>query len=235
MQLLRTVLIIGVVAVPLSSHAAQPTDAGSPNDKLPASVSEILRNAEAGSARAQVQMADLYASGSLDIPADPATAAGWLKKAADQSYSTAEYKLSIMYAQGIGVSQSDAEATRLLSLSAQHGLPIAEYVTARFLEDGKKLPQDYDLARTYYIRAAESGYQQAQVSLARGYLVGRGPLPVDKEQALFWAHIAGEGHDAVAANMRAIAAGCAQTMSREAIDRASKRVADWDKEHATLR
>jgi TPR repeat protein len=176
-------------------------------------------------------MADLYAKGTPDIEADPVKAAEWLKKAADQSDSNAEYKLSVMYAQGIGLPESDTDAMRLLMLSAQHGLPIAEYVAARLLEDGKKLPLDYDLSRTYYIRAAESGYQQAQVSLARGYLAGRGPLSVDKEQALFWASVAGEGHDAVAANMRAIAAGCSQTMSREAIDRVSKRIADWDRRH----
>jgi len=65
---------------------------------------------------------------------DYAMAVKWYQRAAKQGDASAQYNLGLMYANGRGVKQSDAEAVRLFRLTAKQGdafakrhLPIAEY------------------------------------------------------------------------------------------------------------
>jgi len=45
----------------------------------------------------------------------------WFRKAADQGFAEAQYRLGDMYARGLGVAKSDAEATRWFKLAAAQG------------------------------------------------------------------------------------------------------------------
>jgi TPR repeat protein len=62
--------------------------------------------ADAGDARAQVMLGDLYADG-RGIARDERAAASWYEKAALQGETGAQLKLAVMYAKGIGVNRNN--------------------------------------------------------------------------------------------------------------------------------
>ena len=54
-------------------------------------------------------------------PRDDRVAVSWFRKAADQGFAEAQYRLGDMYGRGIGVAKSDAEAKRWFTLAAAQG------------------------------------------------------------------------------------------------------------------
>ena len=61
----------------------------------------------------------------LGLPKDPAKAARWYRKAAEQGLPEAQYSLGQMYAEGRGVRKDLVEAHMWLSLSARAGFDAA--------------------------------------------------------------------------------------------------------------
>lgn len=72
----------------------------------PDEITLILREAEGGSAAAEVLLAVAYLNGDGGLAKDPAAAAHWFEAAALQGNGYAEEKLGDLYAQGLGVERN---------------------------------------------------------------------------------------------------------------------------------
>lgn len=90
-----------------------------------AAVAAWLPLAEAGDAEAQVALADLYLYGQ-GVPADPARAADWYRRAAVQGDAVAQLNLGDLYSRGIGLPRDLAKAYVWLARAAKQGRRWAE-------------------------------------------------------------------------------------------------------------
>lgn len=90
----------------------------------PAKFALILRDANAGDARARRLLALRYLRG-RGVEQDLAAAHRWLRLAAEQSFALAQRDLGELYERGVGVTPDLTEALRLYRLAAAQGDPIA--------------------------------------------------------------------------------------------------------------
>ena len=77
-----------------------------------------------------------------------------LRVRAEQGDADAQYNLGVMYDQGRGVAQDDAEAMRWWRLAAEQGLADAQYNLGVSYVTGEGVPQDYVQAHLWYNLAA---------------------------------------------------------------------------------
>ena len=82
--------------------------------------------AEAGEARAQEALGEIYALGELDGKKDYKNGAIWLEKAAAQGRARAQYNMALMYKNGWGVPLSMARYLNLMHASAVNGFRPAQ-------------------------------------------------------------------------------------------------------------
>ncbi|HEY5755247.1 MAG TPA: caspase family protein [Steroidobacter sp.] len=85
------------------------------------SIQRWLPLAKAGGAEAQYYVARIYANGMGGVESDPALAATWYQRAADQSYSPAIQELGYLYEQGLGVKKDPMLALNLQRKAAGLG------------------------------------------------------------------------------------------------------------------
>lgn len=105
-------------STPTTTNAAAPVPAAT--DPKLMSVPELQTNAEKGDVEAQFLLAEHYGQrNSLD--ADYGVAAKWYQKAANQGNKDAQYKLGLLYAESLGVSQNLVAAYFWVSLAATGG------------------------------------------------------------------------------------------------------------------
>jgi len=141
---------------------------------------------------------------------------------ADQGNASAQYNLGIMYGQGQGVPQDDAEAIRWYRLAADQGNASAQYNLGVMYRRGDGVPQDYAEAIRWYRLAADQGNASAQYNLGIMYGQGQGVLQ-DNVMAHMWYNIAsangndksGEWRDERAGLMTPADISKAQAMARE--------------------
>ena len=137
---------------------------------------------------------DAYDSG------DYATALRLWRPLAEQGNAHAEHALGVMYDEGQGVPQDDAEAVKWYRLAADQGLAEAQYNLGNSYQLGQGVPQDDAEAVAWYRLSAEQGLAAAQHNLAGRYTRGQG-VPRDYVQAHMWYSLAasrfppGEDHD----------------------------------------
>ncbi len=85
-----------------------------------------------------------------------------LRARAEAGDAEAQYDLGVMYANGLGVPEDDAEAVRWFRLAADQGLANAQYNLGVMYASGEGVPQDYAEAVRWYRLAAEQGDAGAQ-------------------------------------------------------------------------
>ncbi len=90
--------------------------------------------------------------------------------AAKKGDPRAQYYLSRLYSDGLGVSADRSEAFHWMSEAAGNDFPTAQYTLGNFYQHGRWVEQDLDLAMHWYRAAAEQGQSQAQYELAMIYL-----------------------------------------------------------------
>ena len=83
-----------------------------------------------------------------------------LRVRAEQGDADAQYNLGVMYDQGRGVAQDDAEAMRWWRLAAEQGLADAQYNLGVSYVTGEGVPQDYVQAQTPEIDALRARAEQ---------------------------------------------------------------------------
>ena len=131
---------------------------------------------------------------------------------ADQGNAVAQYNLGVMYDNGRGVPQDNAQAVIWYRKAADKGYAAAQFNLGLMYDDGRGVPQDYAQAVAWYRKAAEQGDAAAQFDLGVMYDNGHG-VPQDYVEAHMWfnlaasrqkmAHfaMAAQNRDAVAAKM----------------------------------
>ena len=128
------------------------------------------------------------------------------KPLADQGHADAQYNLGLMYANGEGVVEDDAEAVRWFRLAADQGLADAQVFLGMMYASGEGVPEDdaeavrwlrlaadQGLAEAvrWYRLAADQGLAGAQLFLGWMYANGRG-VPEDDAEAAGWLRLAAD-------------------------------------------
>ena len=76
-------------------------------------------------------------------------------QAAEQGFAAAQYNLGLMYANGQGVHQDDAQAVQWYRKAAEQGYAQAQYNLGVRYDNGRGVRQDYTQAVQWYRKAAE--------------------------------------------------------------------------------
>jgi TPR repeat protein len=120
---------------------------------------------------------------------DFATALRLLRPLADQGNAIAQFILGVMYDNGKGVPQNDAEAMKWYRAAADRGETNAQCNLGTMYLTGQGVPQDYAEALKWYRKAADQGNASAQFNLGKMYDNGQG-VPQDYVQAHLWLDLA---------------------------------------------
>ena len=126
-----------------------------------------------------------------DLPLDE------VRVLAEQGDAAAQFTLGVMYADGRGVSQDDAEAVRWYRLAADQGNADAQYNL------GVRSQDDAEAVRWYRL-AADQGDAGAQNNLGARYGNGKG-VPQDDAEAVRWYRLAADQGNATAQNNLGVA------------------------------
>ena len=147
----------------------------------PSNVAEIQTKAAQGFVKQELELAAAYFAG-RGVSKDPAQAAYWYRKAADQGDPAAQIYLGYLYTAGIGVPRDTAEAIRWYRRAASSNSPQAEVNLAGHYMRGDGVKQDTAEALRLLRSAAEKGYGRADAYLGWASYVGSG-VPVDHAAA----------------------------------------------------
>src|SRR5580704_5333295 len=119
-----------------------------------------------GYPQAEHSLGILYEFGT-GVPADPATAAQWYRKAAEQGFAPAQFSLGLLYVHGQGVPKDEARSFDLLRQAAEAGSADAQFQLGMDYYQGEEgLQPDNDLARKWLHRSAQQGDVAAMFNYA---------------------------------------------------------------------
>lgn len=150
--------------------------------------------AEAGSAIAQYNLANLYADGK-GVPQDDDEAAKWYLAAAEQDLPEAQYNLGVLYQLGRGVPQDSAQTLRWFFKAADEGNHIgAQHGLAVMYATGRGVTRDYAQAATWFKRAAVQDHMDSKYNLGILYAQGLG-VQADPRTAYVWFSLAAKQGD----------------------------------------
>jgi len=119
-------------------------------------IAELRAEAEAGNAKKQWELGELYAWGG-GVTQDQAQALKWWTRAAAQGDPWAHVCLGSAYLYGDGVDASDALAAVFYRVAAKAGDPLAQCCLGDLYREGRGVPQDSRQAEVWYRRAAAQG------------------------------------------------------------------------------
>lgn len=100
------------------------------------------------------------------VPADPIEAAKWIRRAADQGESRAQFNLAAMYDQGRGVQKDPKEAAKWMRKAADQGLAAGQFGLGSMYAHGRGVPQNLTEAVNWYRKAADQDDPPALNNLA---------------------------------------------------------------------
>jgi len=95
-------------------------------------------------------------------------------QAAEQGFAAAQYNLGVMYDNGQGVRQDDAQAEQWYRKAAEQGNAGAQLNLGVMYGKGHRVRQDYVQAVQWFRKAAEQGDAKAQLNLGVMYDNGQG-------------------------------------------------------------
>ncbi len=120
---------------------------------------------------------------------DYATALREWRPLAAQGAASAQYNLALLYTNGEGVLQDDAQAVHWYRKAADQGHAGAQNNLGVRYFLGKGVLQDFGQAAHWSRKAADQGLVRAQYLLGTLYAWGAG-VPLDSGQAYFWFNVA---------------------------------------------
>jgi TPR repeat protein len=152
---------------------------------LPGPAKVMERQAFAGTAAAQHDLAAIYTAGHAGVSQNFERAAFWFREAAENGIANARYNLGVLYHQGLGVERDLGRALYWYREAAMLNHPEAQYNLGIAHIEG--IGTDYDplLAAAYFERAAVQGIMEAAYNLGLIYENGLLGDP-DQDEALFW-------------------------------------------------
>lgn len=135
---------------------------------------EALPASEAGDARAQTLVANLYEYG-IGVTRDVDMAIRWYEAAAKQGHAGAMVSLSLMLIDGRAGGKRDPERARdLLREAAEAGFAPAQHNLALLFAGAGGLEPDWEKSAEWFRKAAEQDLADAQYNLGVLYAEGRG-------------------------------------------------------------
>ena len=168
--------------------------------------------------------ADYQAGLAAYTEGDYAIALREFRPLAEQGDADAQRYLGLMYANGEGVREDDAEAVRWLRKAAEQGDAVAQGALGEAYSYGYGgLREDDAEAVRWYRMAAEQGDAVAQGALGEAYSYGSG-VRQDDVTAYMWYILAEEGGDKDAAEARE---ALSREMTRTQIAEARRKADEW--------
>ena len=116
----------------------------------------------------------------------------WLPRA-EAGDANAQYNLGVIYDQGKGVPEDDAEAAKWFRLAADQGDAMAQFNLGLMYSNGEGVEQDFAEAVKWYGMAAEQGDARAQVHLGLLYAQGKGVRQDYVRTYAWWSLAAAQG------------------------------------------
>ncbi|MDB4391271.1 sel1 repeat family protein [bacterium] len=190
----------------------------------------VQERAEAGDAEAQYDLGHMYEYGyGKAVTADYVEAVKWYRKAANQEYASAQYRLAHKYYHGLKVPVDYAQAAELYRKAAEQGYAPALNDLGAMYYLGKGVPKDVVEGAKWYRKAAEQGEAKAQSNLGEMYDKGDG-VPQDDVKAYMFFNLAAAkgsedgwvGRDAVEKRMTQEQIAEGQKLTREWLERNAK-------------
>lgn len=121
------------------------------------------------------------------------------RKLTAQGNADAQFKLAILYRNGLGVAKDSFEAAGLFELAAVQGHAEAAWSLGLMYNNGQGIVQNYTEAARWYKLAAELGNARSQTTLAIKYENGEGVVQ-DYTEAVRWYKLAASQGDEIAQN-----------------------------------
>ena len=176
-----------------AAASPKPAPAATAKTQVP-TLDHVMQLANGGNATAQtiIGLKELDGDG---VPANPADAAKWLERAAQQGQAVAQYRLGAVYERGQGVTANAATATHWYQLAANQGNRKAMHNLAVAYASGAAGKKDMAEAARWFAKAAALGLADSQFNLAVLYERGDG-VPQSLLDAYKWYAIAANQGDA---------------------------------------
>ena len=146
---------------------------------------------------------------------------------AEKGDALAQLNLGVMYENGRGVPEDDAEAVRWFRLAAEQGNAFSQSNLGVKYLNGEGVPQDDAEAVRWWRLAAEQRYANAQFMLGVMYRFGTG-VPEDNVLAYMWWNLAAAQGNENAQENKDIAE---QWMTPEQIVEAQRLSTEWIEAH----
>jgi TPR repeat protein len=146
-------------------------------------IATIRLQAKKGRASAQYNLGRMYELG-IKVPVDKAKALVLYKKAANQDYADAQYRLAISMLYGKSAGRDDRRGRKWLSLAADNGHQTAQNLLAN-MADQENFGAGNSLALSWYLDQAVSGNAKAALSLGKIFEHGWG-ISSDLHEATKW-------------------------------------------------
>jgi len=108
-----------------------------------------------------------------------------LLEKAEAGDASAQFNIGLLYEEGWGVPEDDAEAVKWYRKAAETGHVQAQFNLGVMHDTGERVPEDGAEAVKWYRKAAEQGYIPAQFKLGVMYRNGWG-VPEDDAEAMKW-------------------------------------------------
>ena len=145
----------------------------------------LKQAAEAGNAKAQLQLGKMYASGDM-VALNYPQAVSWIGLAAEQDLLEAKPMMAWFYANGFGVKQNDEKAAVWTKLGAEGGIAKCQHALAHLYRfGGGGIQKNPKAMLTWYHKAAEQHFIPAMHAL--GKLMATGDIvEEDKIGAYQW-------------------------------------------------
>jgi uncharacterized protein len=127
---------------------------------------ELNKEAQAGNAKAQHELGIRYLTGK-DMPADTIKGAYWIKKAAEQKLTAAQFNYGILLINGWGLEWNPFEAFKQFYYAALDGMAQAEYVVGLLYTDNLIIKRNMQEAYKWVQKSANKNYIPAKETLSK--------------------------------------------------------------------
>jgi len=121
-----------------------------------------------------------------------AKALKFLSPFAEQGNPEAQYRMAIMYQNGLGIVRNDARALAMMRAAAEQGHALAQHGLGFMYLQGECTPKDEAQAAEWFRKAADQGMAGSQMTLGMMYEQGLG-VEKDPQAAKHWYDQANRG------------------------------------------
>lgn len=149
----------------------------------------LIESAERGNVKAQYQLAMAYLEGKSGLRKNNAKALTWLKNAAINNHSDAQYLLGSFYYNGNPVQRDLKTAKFWLNKAAGAGVSQAKVLISAIDDFNKSSASRQKKAvstNDLFLASADKGDSEAQFKVGLMYLNGKDGFPKDEQKALHW-------------------------------------------------